>query len=417
MALHNSGGALLCCHSRTFLKDNDGQTIHWHTHSLEDAWNSPTRREIQDALTRGEQHPNCDACFSEENTGGKSRRQHHLDMLDITDATRDLESPLLLDLKLGNICNLACRTCNPYVSSKWYRDWWEVFERDSGRYQDYSEYLDSKYLTGRLSYDDSNEKFWQKLREWIPHVQYIDIYGAEPMMIDRLFEILRYSRDRGCHQHQTLHFNTNCTLWRDDYAELLGSFKRVFVDLSIDGLYQHYDYLRYGETWSVTRDNIDKYLHWHKKTGHRHHINICITVSILNIYYLDEITKYFDELGCTWHFNLAHMPHWVSIKTLPEHIKRAIADKLLANGTSANFQQRITPMISYMMEPMLCPHDQMSHEDYSARMWKEFVRSTLMLDRRRRQDFATTFPEFYQLLLKEFTAVHRLHIESESQQE
>ena len=102
MALHNSGGALVCCHSRTFLKDDNDQQIYWHTHTLEDAWNSSTRREIQTALDQGIQHPNCNACWDEENTGGKSRRQWHIE-LDI-DYQGPENVPLLLDLKLGNIC-------------------------------------------------------------------------------------------------------------------------------------------------------------------------------------------------------------------------------------------------------------------------------------------------------------------------
>ncbi len=43
LALHNRGGALLCCQSRTYLQDKNQQPIYWHTHTLKDAWESPTQ--------------------------------------------------------------------------------------------------------------------------------------------------------------------------------------------------------------------------------------------------------------------------------------------------------------------------------------------------------------------------------------
>lgn len=407
MALHNSGGALLCCHSRTFLQDDKGQQIFWHTHTLEDAWNSPTRQEIQEALSRGEQHPNCGACFSEENSGGVSRRQHHLDLVKINQDDRDKESPILLDLKLGNICNLACRTCNPHVSSRWYRDWWEVIDRPQGRFENYTQYLDAKYLTGKLSYSADNEKFWSLLHQWIPHVKYIDIYGAEPTMIPRLFDILQNSIDQGYAGRQVLHFNTNGTIWNQDYIDILTQFQSVYVDLSVDGLYQQYDYIRYGEEWSVIKENIQRYMSWKKNYDH-HHVNACITISILNIFYLDDLVRYFDDINLHWHFNMAHLPEWVNINCIPKDIKQQITAKLISSYDSARYQQEILSVLAYMNDHT---------PDNAGHYWSEFLRSTIHLDRRRQQSFVETFPEFHGLIEPDFSRAQRLDIESQSQQE
>lgn len=401
MALHNSGGALVCCHSRTFLRDNNNQQIFWHTHTLDDAWNSPTRLEIQQALTNGIQHPNCNACWDEENTGGKSRRQWHND-LPINYAGPD-GVPLLLDLKLGNICNLSCRTCNPYVSSRWMRDWWEVFDKNNtdSRFQNYDDYIGQTFGTGRASYDDSNETFWNKLDEWLPHAQYIDIYGAEPMLIHKLFDILQHSIDRGYNINQTLHFNTNCTIWNQKYIDILGQFKKVYVDLSIDGLYKHYDYIRHGETWNVTIANLDRYREFEQQHQHRHCVNICITVSLFNIFYLDEIFNYFEERNWHTHFNLAHMPLHVSIKALPKQVKKTIKEKLLKN-TSVRFRQEVESILCYMDEELSV--EQTSYQ-YPNGIWFEVVRSTNELDLLRKENFAETFPEFYTILEPYFKEV------------
>jgi hypothetical protein len=396
LAMHNSGGALVCCHSRTFLKDNNNQQIFWHTHTLDDAWNSPTRREIQDALDNGIQHPNCDACWDEENIGGTSRRQHYK-LLDLIE-NENIDAPLLLDLKLGNICNLSCRTCNPYVSSQWTKDWWRVFEIKNNRFKDYDDYFEKTFGNGRSSYDKDNHKFWNKLNQWLPHAQYIDIYGAEPMLIHKLFDVLQHSIDNGYAKDQTLHFNTNGTIWNQQYIDILSKFKKVWVDVSIDGLFNHYDYIRNGETWDVSKTNLDLYYQFGEQYKDQHHISICITVSIYNIYYLDEIFTYFGQQfdnQINRHFNFAHMPYHVNLKVLPGDVKQKISEKLLSCA-DPEFLSQVRPVISYMNETMT--REQLDTHYKNLDVWEEFIRSTWELDQLRSQNFAETFLEFYSLL-------------------
>ena len=387
MAMHNSGGALVCCHSRTFLKDNNSQQIFWHTHTLDDAWNSPTRQEIHRALEEGVQHPNCSACWDEENVGMKSRRQHHNE-LDIIESN-DVDVPLLLDLKLGNICNLSCRTCNPYVSSQWTKDWWRVYEIKNDRFKSYDDYFEATFGTGRASYDKDNDKFWDKLNEWLPHAQYIDIYGAEPMLIHRLFDVLQHSIDQGYAKNQTLHFNTNATIWNQRYIDILNTFKRVYIDVSIDGLYEHYDYIRNGETWAVVDQNLKLYQAFDVEFQHQS-VSACITVSIFNIFYLDEIYTHLSNRFHS-HFNMAHMPYNINIKILPDEIKQIIIDKF-SKSTNQQFKKTVEPVLAYMTEPLVMNYPTQVNQ------WDEFVRATWELDQLRSQNFATTFPEFYNLL-------------------
>lgn len=396
LALHNSGAALLCCHSRTFLRDDNDQEMFLHTHTLEDMWNSKTRKEIQHSLENGIQHPNCNACWDEENTGGTSRRQYH-NNLNIN-YSKINNAPVLLDLKLGNVCNLSCRTCNPWVSSQWVKDWWLTvdsrMEKETSVYPTFEKYSKEKFKTWRLSYDDANIEFWTKLHDWIQYAQYIDIYGAEPMLIHKLFDILEHSISQGSHSNQTLHFNTNGTIWNQKYIDILKQFKEVYFDLSIDGLFNHYDYIRNGETWDVVLENINRYDQF-KKEYAQHTVSICITVSFFNIYYIDEIFEYFEQRGWVVHFNMAHLPQHVNIKVMPEKVKQAVKTKLL-QSKSQLFLQNVQPIIAYMdesIEPRLW--------EYNIPIWPELVRITNELDVLRKQNFQETFPEFYNLV-KEF---------------
>ena len=66
----------------------------------------------------------CTRCWSEEDAGRTSKRMHTLDRLkDILkheeEGTEKPKQLYFLDLKLGNICNLKCRICGSWSSSKY----------------------------------------------------------------------------------------------------------------------------------------------------------------------------------------------------------------------------------------------------------------------------------------------------------
>lgn len=386
LALHNSGRALLCCHSRLYFEDDNKQKIYWHTHRLDDAWRSSTRREIQQALDAGEQHFNCAACWDEEAAGRESRRTYTNKMFSIDG---DPETPRLMDLKLGNTCNLACRMCWPEVSSKWYRDYFEVYEKHRDPNADYKIFL-QRWGSIQDSYNRDNTEFWEDLRRFVAGVVYFDIYGAEPMLLDRLFDILDYSTTTGYSTAQKMHINTNATTWNQDYMDILCKFQEVTIDLSLDALGAQAEYIRYGESWSRVLENLSNYRQL-KKQNSNILINVCVTVNPLNVFYLPEIWEFFfDEFPDFGRFfNLVHMPEHMCIRSLPDSIKTAVYDKLMRGfDRDVTFLKLVQGVADFMMLPM---PNQSKH-------WDEFMRSTQELDRVRSQDLRATFPEFCRLI-------------------
>lgn len=378
LALHNSGRCLLCCHSQTYLRDSTDTEIYLDTGTVEQAWHSPTRRQIQQDLAAGVQHPNCSACWNEEAAGRPSRRQ--VANQQFQDLAPTTDKPQLVDLKPGNICNLACRTCWPEVSSKWYRDFWEV---EAQQWEpDYKKYL-SSWGRIRSSYSDENVRLWSDLETWFDSVKYYDIYGAEPMLLDKVFLILQRSVDSGQAQHQSLHINTNGTVWNQQYIDILTQFKSVSIDLSIDGIGNHYDYIRYGETWNTIVDNIQRY-----RALAANHANIklhvCVTVCSLNVLYLMDIQQYLCSQQLPMFFNMVHHPHYLNVRSLPDTVKAQIRNTI--ETQRPNWQ--IQSVLDFMDMPL----------DDQPRQWAKFCASTKKLDLLRQQDLASVFPEFWQLI-------------------
>jgi len=378
LALHNTGRALLCCHSRSYLEDDNGDWIYWHSHTLDNAWNSKTRHEIISSLAQGVEHPNCEACWQEERAGRKSRRLHAVEQFDLPESN----SPKLIDLKLGNTCNLACTMCWPEVSSKWLADYYHVYEDPNIIYSDYKQ----RWASVQKSYDRENHQLWNDLKEILPNAAHLDIFGAEPFLLDRLWDILEWNVKSGHSENQTLHINTNATVWNDQYVDIVNRYKYLNLDLSIDAYDSLFEYIRYGAEWQSTKENIKKWSNFHSEQNHVD-VCICITVSTANIYYLDDIFEELSSLGLNCFFNLVHMPAHQSIIALPDTVKQTIKDKLVKN-TQSDYQNQIQGVVDFMM---------LDDPDQEAN-WQEWIRSTAALEKRRGNSLRSAAPEFTSML-------------------
>lgn len=385
LALHNSGRALLCCQSHTHLKDTNGNEIYWDTHTVQDAWDSPTRREIIDTMHRGEWHPNCEDCYAVEQSGSNhSRRLFSTEQHGLSNKT-DLR---LLDLKLGNTCNLACRACYPEISSKWVNEFFVAFEQPKGVIKD--DYL-KRWSRIKTSYAEDNDSLWNDLKQQIPNIKYIDIYGGEPFLTKRLWEILKHSVDNGYSQNQDLHINTNGTIWNENYIKILKAFNDVQLDLSIDALGEQADYIRYGLPWETVASSAKKYSELRNESNIN--VGVCITVGVYNVYRLAEITRDIrDEFALSSFYNLIHYPKHSCIQTMPDEYKQLVRsniEKGIREFDLSEFQVAgLERVLNFMDQPLMD-----KGEDSRDLYWNLFIDFTQRLDEVRDQDCKQVFPE------------------------
>ena len=391
LGLHNSGRCYLCCHSRKYLENAQGEQLYLDTNTLQEAWDSPTRKEIQTALENDQEHSNCQACWDDEHAGKTSRRMYfnqawgHL-------GTRE-DQPQILDLKMGNTCNMKCRTCNPEVSSQWYREDWELNAGPNENIS-YSDYL-VRWRRITASYRDENQGVWETLKDWLPNTRYIDFYGAEPMLIKKNFEVLQAAVDQNTAKDITLHINTNGTIWNTDHEKLLSNFKTVFFDLSIDDIKDRCGYIRSSSTWDLVGANLEQFIQARQRNKN-FWFCICITINNLNIYYLDEIFDYIVRQDLHTNFNMLHLPWQLNLKILPTEVKQAITDKLRAYIPDASIRQvhrdywttQLEAVLNFMNTPVP------NAEEH----FKEFHRYTRGLDLSRDQSIDRQLPEFAELI-------------------
>jgi len=373
LSTQNGGYVSVCNQSRNSFQHSDGNYITLDRYTLTDAWNSPTRHEIKTALDSGIQHPNCQDCWDEEAAGRDSKRVMINRGLAHVQPRED--QPLALMLKPGNLCNLACRHCGPFSSSRWMRDFYKIEAREP----DWLTYT-SQFSGIQDSYAADNP-VWQEMCRWAPGINFYELYGAEPMLIDPLWEVIKTSSHSAGGPRTNLNINTNGTILRADTEDIFRNFHRVVLGISVDAIGDRFEYMRYPARWDQLLANLDAYQDMAARLGNIN-ISISATVSALNIYYADELWQFFHDRGLSVGFNILHRPSHLNMRILPSAVKQQVADRLNSSGTPA---QSLVPM---MMSPWSQPQQQLL----------DFWVITEGYDRIRRQSYQDTFPEMFKIL-------------------
>lgn len=362
--------------SQEFYKKDDGNSLFsLSKDTLSEVWESKAIKSLRSALLNGEKPTACKACWVEEDYGAESKRMRENKRWGVitADATPTLK---FLDLKLGSTCNLKCRICSPSSSSMWVKEHTDVYGHDvvTGIGKTVSSEFDKRMI---MQWPDYNERFWTDIDAWLPTVELLEIYGGEPFLIKRHFELLRKSIELGYSKKQKIHYNTNGTIFPQDAVDnIWPHFKEVDVMFSIDGIGKQFEYQRFPATWSNVENTLHRFV-----TETNCLIQVCLTVSALNVYYLPETLSYFIDKNINVWLNVLYTPGYFNIQNLPPRVKEAITTKL----TDANNNQ-FTPILSYLNSGI--GTDELSN--LKTRLTKHDVY--------RQQSYEQIFPEYSKLL-------------------
>lgn len=379
LAMQNDGDVCVCnLNTASFKHNKTHETIYIHKEGLQSAWNSYTRKTIATALDRGIRLPSCQACWDKEDAGVLSARQLHNATFKDVKANKD--QPRILIIKPGNVCNLGCRMCNPATSTSLYNDFYKLdVERKSfsGSFKEYT----NNFEIIRESFSKDNEKIWNTLNDWLSDLHYIDIYGGEPMLSPEIWKNLKHAVDNKLSQSISIQYHTNCTIWNDDYIDLLKNFKLVNVGISIDSDDpKQLEYIRHKSKFEEVIFNLKKYIELNNKFKNIKP-SITLTVSIYNVYYLDSIIKGLKQFSIPVNLNFVHSPSHYDIRHLPITVKRHLIEKFSQDYT-------LNKVVSILEQTIPgCDIE-----------WPKWRKEVHLLDKIRNQSFQEVFPEWYSIL-------------------
>jgi len=382
LRVSNNGTVMPCCYydeSKPF-KDKEGTLIKTDTHTFEQMMNNPDRKKLIEDLENGIQHEGCKRCWDDEKYHGGSRRTRDLRL-------GYLEEPIVkyLELNLGNTCNLACRMCGVGASIKWFDEHRELYDEAGGHADDqvYREWVRTSYK----SYEDES-MFWGELEKSLPHIEQIDMYGGEPMLVKKQWETLKKSIELGYAKNQELSFNTNGTIFKEEYIEILKQFKRVVISFSIDAIEERFNYIRHHGDWNKVTNNIKN---WLKYKSDSLYFDVAITVTNLNIYYLDELVDWCLSMDLNPYFIDVSHPDFYSPSNLPKSAKNLINKKFNIYLYNEEIPQHIVNGIKGSLQNM-------NDNEMKDFVWQKFLKNNKFLDESRKQSFEDTFKELNSVL-------------------
>ena len=356
-----------------------------HSHDIKTSFSSHTRKIIAASLDAGRQHPSCQTCWDTESSNNQSDRQRFNKLFSSVNPYSD--QPRVLVIKPGNTCNFACRMCNPVTSSKWYRDGYELEksgltsaswyatprppEQVSGL--SYNEYTRT-FENVRNSFNTDNQEFWNTLKDWMPGLTYIDIYGGEPFLIPGMFDVLEHGALSGASKNITIGLHTNASIFNEDYLRILGQYKSVQFRVSIDSLCpDQLAYIRHHADFDTMINNSKRFkeiiLDYSSIS-----MSITNTITPLNVFYVDRVNH---ELA-----DMFQLPVNTNIVTTPEydirHIPIPVKDRLRQTLTN----KKVLNVLSQTIPG--CDVE-----------WPKFCRTTNRLDQLRGQSFSSVFPDWW----------------------
>ena len=375
-----TGAVRPCCMTEGFVLKKKGELFNLNSSTLSEVWTSPYMDQLRQDFLDGKKPEICNRCWSEEEAGIKSKRIQSLEKFS---HKRNLPNntpvaPQYLDLKLSNTCNLKCRTCSSDSSSKWAQD--EIKLKWEG--------IDSKKNLQLGKWSKENNHFWTDLEEMIPSLELLDFTGGEPFLIQEHFDLLKKCVEQG-HAHKiSLHYNTNGTIFPETaLKDYWPHFKNVEIMFSIDGSGEIFNYLRHLGKWEEVESNLRKFQEFKYL-----HLEICYTVSALNIHNLPHFVTWSQKNNWTVYFNMLHEPLHYCIQNIPEKAKHALKLHLEKTDANAINQKQITAIIDFMMKPSSAASDTFS----------EFFEYVLAVDKLRGENFKDLQPEYFNLLEKSY---------------
>jgi len=238
MQIDTNGTLQPCC-----LYDTRRGYKDYSVYQIDEWWNNYAN-ELRQKVLNDELDPGCATCFGSE---AVEHRLRPMSNKFFNYTTKTSATPESLVIRFGNICNLKCLMCHPDCSSQ--------IEQENKKFKIYP--VTTKRSNFNLN--KSGENWWEdqeqleKIIKIIDRARVVDFAGGEPLIIPALNTILE---NISTNVHVSI--TTNLTRLSERTLELCKKFKNIRIQVSLDGVGKHHEYIRWGSCWEDIDQNIQR---------------------------------------------------------------------------------------------------------------------------------------------------------------
>lgn len=202
-----SGSSAPCCRYLERLKDADDKPYNVNQVDIKEIYFSPSMSKLRETFKSGGWDQNCNYCKADDQAELLSlRNQAKIAFHDIfhnVDYQKDsIDNLKILDLNLGNECNLSCRICSPEFSSSRAKEYNSIMNIHS-----------NTLIT-------ASDEYFDNLLKVSGHIRHLGIQGGEPLMSKKHFNYLKKLIELGYSKNIKIVYTTNGTLYSDKFLKI-----------------------------------------------------------------------------------------------------------------------------------------------------------------------------------------------------
>lgn len=323
-----------------------------------DQWlNSDDMKDLRRDLHQGRQHSGCERCWRDERIGNESLRQIYNREFALQIDPHQLDQDWMakdattLDLKLGNLCNLKCVMCDGDSSS-------QIMSEYKNHLSEYQALAFHKAPAVDTDFDwPLSQDFGNFLQRFQDKLVWVKFTGGEPTIIPYVIKTLAEidHADR-----VTVSLTTNAHKLSTGFVSSLKRFRSVWISVSLEGVGDHNQQIRYLSDWSQVERNMYDLANLPNVHFNVNHVLQCFSVETLI-----PLIQWCDNRHYRLQLVLLALPPYLGINSVdPVRIDKFYQD--LRDLKSLNNQHAIDRTLEYLTQHKFDPELQKQRKQYLA---------------------------------------------------
>ena len=349
-----------------------------NSNEMSEVFNNPTAKAIRETMLEGKWHPACHECEVKESINEMSDRQVYdkwykeaVKQKDIdpnNPLKLEMDEPIWADIRPSNLCNLKCRMCYADNSTEVAREHIDILKDNKGFIT--SELLDNNEVLNKLA---------QRKHYTLPafnNIVNIKLLGGEPTLQSEVFDIIDQLKPN---DHRFVIITTNASS-KQQVQTIIPKLKdvaQVMWNISIDGVCDHYEYVRTPAKWDRFNECV-QYLKETKVATHETLIGFNLCVQAWNWESIPLVLDYIKSLEDKARTINMVDQKWLGLAVIPLDARERLLSTLEKKGCRRR-ETMFKWCQSIPFQPELLP---------------KFFQHTAILDKHR----GTSFPELNPLL-------------------
>jgi glutamate-1-semialdehyde 2,1-aminomutase len=232
----------------------------------------------------------------------------------------------------------------------------------------------------------------------IGSIYHIGIIGGEPLLISEVSDFMEYLISQNVSKNITLSFSTNATVINERWVELAQKFAAITVAVSVDGIGELNDYIRYPSNWIDIEKNV-KFLQRMENA----YVYVNTSVSPYNILDITKIIDFCEDANLDFLYHPIDEPTQLKVSNMPYAIRQIASDRLRRYGMQNSEQGPRTRGHVNNRSQAIKLADALVHQISKSELAeeiREFMIYTNDLDQSRSQRFSAVGSELIMLLDK-----------------